>query len=181
LKAPRRPRSLWPALLAGAGLLLLVAAVVGVLLTRPSHGKEAAKSAPPAKGKPVQLAGVTAFDPEGSGGEHDADAPKASDGDPATFWTTEMYRSFTKSGVGLVLDAKRAVRLSQLTVSTDTPGFTAVIKAGSSPQGPFAAVSGSETVGGTTAFRLHSAAARYYLVWITKLAGRAHVNEVKAS
>jgi hypothetical protein len=36
-------------------------------------------------------------------------------------------------------------------------------------------------VGGSTTFALHGPARRYYLVWITKLAGSdAHVNEVRA-
>jgi hypothetical protein len=42
-------------------------------------------------------------------------------------------------------------------------------------------VSPPRTVGSTTTFPVHGAAARYYVVWITKLAGVAHVNEVKAS
>jgi hypothetical protein len=61
-------------------------------------------------------------------------------------------------------------------------GFTAQIKAGSSPGGPFQPVSDSRTAGRHTVFTLNNANARYYLVWITDLGGlsSAQVNEVTA-
>jgi hypothetical protein len=62
------------------------------------------------------------------------------------------------------------VTLSQLTVATPTPGFTAEIQAGDSAEGPFTPVSSSQTVDGTTAFTLDGkTAAQYYVVWITEL------------
>ena len=80
-----------------------------------------------------------------------------------------------------MLAAPRAERLTRVTVRTDTPGFTARIEAGSSESGPFKPVSPLRTVGSSTTFPVHGAAARYYVVWITKLAGAvAHVNEVRA-
>src|SRR4029077_5614388 len=78
------------------------------------------------------LRGVTAYDPFGSppGQEHNADAPKATDGDPNSYWETESYHStfaaLGKQGVGLVLDAGKDVQLHQLGFATQTPGFTAV-------------------------------------------------------
>ena len=86
----------------------------------------------------MTLRGVTGYDPDGTGppGEHNADAPKATDGDEATFWSTETYSSPAfgnlKPGVGLVLDAGGSVKLGSLTVTTDTPGYTAKILAGDS-------------------------------------------------
>ncbi|NUT54722.1 MAG: hypothetical protein HOQ03_01895, partial [Thermoleophilia bacterium] len=83
--------------------------------------------------------------------------------------------------VGLVLDAGKQAEVAQVKVSTDTPGFTAEIRAGDSPEGPFDDVVGeSKTVGESTVFELENADARYYVVWITDLDGRAHVNEVTA-
>jgi hypothetical protein len=41
-------------------------------------------------------------------------------------------------------------------------------------------VSPVRTVGSTTSFPVRGGAARYYVVWITKLDGVAHVSEVKA-
>ena len=106
-------------------------------------------------------------------GEHDADAPKATDGNPATYWDTEHYRERgfgrPEDGVGLVLDAGRAVEAQERHgARRDTPGFTAEILAGSSPAGPFAPDSPSQTVGRATTFTLDGATARYYVVWITE-------------
>ena len=134
----------------------------------------------PAAVQPVHLAGVTSYDPYGDHAEHNEDVSKATDGNPATYWTTEHYESFTKPGVGLVLAAPRAERVTRVTVRTDTPGFTARIEAGSSESGTFSPVSPLRTVGSSTTFPVHGAAARYYVVWITKLDGIAHVNDVKA-
>jgi 2,4-dienoyl-CoA reductase-like NADH-dependent reductase (Old Yellow Enzyme family) len=44
-----------------------------------------------------------------TGQEHDEAAQDAIDGNDATPWMTEHYRSFTKQGVGLVVGANRAV------------------------------------------------------------------------
>jgi hypothetical protein len=136
----------------------------------------------------VTLRGVTAYDPDGTGppGENNAAAPKATDGNQATFWSTEIYRSPAfgnlKPGVGLVLDAGRSVKLRSVTVTTDTPGYTAKILAGDSESGPFADDSSSETIGVSTTFALNGATARYYVVWITELppGDVAHVNEATA-
>ncbi len=45
-----------------------------------------------------------------------------------------------------------------------------------------ASVSGSQVVNGKAVFKLHGAAARYYVVWITDLGPNdsVHVNEVTA-
>ena len=50
----------------------------------------------------------------GDGEEHDERVADATDGDPATYWTTETYQAFTKPGVGLVLDAGERASSSQL-------------------------------------------------------------------
>ena len=137
-------------------------------------------------GTPVHLVAANAYDPHGDGQEHDEEVANATDGNPATYWETERYDSVTfgnlKDGVGIVLDARRPVRLGRLTIVSDTPGYVAKIEAGASSNGPFDSVSGSQTVGARTTFALSGGAAqRYYLVWITRLPpgeNRAHVNEV---
>jgi hypothetical protein len=82
-----------------------------------------------------------------------------------------------------VLDAGRAVTVHQVTVTTDTPGFTAEIQAGAAAGGPFQTVSDPKPVSGQTTFDLRDAHARYYVVWITNLGSNAsaHVNNVSAS
>jgi hypothetical protein len=130
---------------------------------------------------PIHVAGIGAYDPQGDGHENDSAAPLATDGNVATFWHTEHYRTWYKPGVGLVLDAGKAVKPTALTLQTDTPGFVADIEAGPSPTGPFTRISASKTTTPTTVFKLQPAgAARYLVVWITKInTGAADVNEVK--
>ena len=130
----------------------------------------------------VRLAGIGAEDPTGDG-EHDADAPKATDRDPGTYWTTESYNSFSKPGVGLILDAAGPVALSSLTVQTDLSGFPATIRASSSSGGGFVAVSEKADVGPRTTFHVdtHGKKYQYYEVWLQlPNGGRAHINEVTA-
>ena len=173
----RERRSRIPLLLALlAGALVLAALVGGFLLLRGDDGAGSTASGP------VRLEGVASYDPDpGDGREHDELVGDATDGDPASYWTTETYQAFTKPGVGLVLDAGESSEPAQLAVTTDTPGFTAEIRAGDSPDGPFETVAGGKPVGAATVWDLDGPAARYYVVWITGLDGVAHVNEVEAS
>jgi hypothetical protein len=129
----------------------------------------------------VSLSGIGAWDPYGDGREHDTKAPAAEDGNSGTYWPTETYLDgLQKPGVGLLLDAGRAVHLRRLVVMTDTPGYSALIEAGSAPAGPFQPISRARTVAMTTAFSLRARSKRYYLIWITRLDHTAHVNEVRA-
>ncbi len=182
-RPPRRERSRrslrLPLLATLLGLLLLVAAVGGIYLA--VRGDE--PGAGSASGAAVTLSGVGAYDPDGGDGEHDDLAGLATDGDQATFWRTSTYRSQLsafKSGVGLVLEASGAPK--QIAVTTDTPGFTAEVRAGDSAQGPFETVGASKVVTDSTAtWDLDNTDGRYYVIWITELIGAAHINEVKAN
>ena len=131
-------------------------------------------------GDRVRLVALSDFDPDGDETEHPEAVPAATDGSATTYWTTESYSSFDKAGVGIVLDARSGVDLSELTVTTDTPGYTAVIEASNRSDGGFKVVSDSQTVEEQTTFDLEGGDYRYYLIWITSLDGRAHVNEVRA-
>jgi hypothetical protein len=183
-RARRAFRGLVITLLAVA---VVVAAAVGayVLTKGASKATGIGNGGGSSAGKPVLLRGVTAYDPDGTGapGEHNADAPKATDHNALTYWQTESYRSgLNKSGVGVVLDAGSAKKIRTMTVSTDTPGFTAEIEAGDLENGGFTPVSTSKTVGGATAFTLDGSSHQYYVVWVTDLGGNSvvHVNEVRA-
>ncbi|MEX1357742.1 MAG: hypothetical protein WD981_03870 [Gaiellaceae bacterium] len=133
----------------------------------------------------MQLQAVASYDPDGDGQEHAEAVPNATDGNQTTYWTTEGYRSpltaIGKRGVGIVLDAGEWVQLSELTVVSDTPGFTLEIRTGADPEGPFEDLAGEpQTVEGETTFELDGAESQYWLIWITDLDGRAHINEVTA-
>jgi putative peptidoglycan lipid II flippase len=177
--------SVWPLIVLLAGLAVLAGVFAAVFAFTDSgsrlgrivgHHKSSAAVA-------VALTGAASYDPEGDGYEHDEDVGLATDRDASTYWTTEHYQGgLQKPGVGLVLDAGTVRKLSSLTVRSDTPGFTAVIKEGSSTGGGFTPASGAGTVGTQTKFSLDGPAARYYLIWITDLGDNSavHVNEVTA-
>ena len=179
----RRPR--WRAvlllLLAAAALVAgLIAAQMGAdegFLPGRGGGDEGSSG-----GSAVQLEAVGDYDPEGGDGEHPEDVAFAADGNTGTFWTTETYSSFSKSGVGIVVAAPEAAALGTVVVVTDTPGYTARIRASNSETGEFEDVSEEETVGRRTSFAIDTGGRdyRYYLLWITSLDGRAHVNEIRA-
>jgi len=175
----RRPRRA-PLLVLAVGLAAIGAGVAAYLALR-DHGGGGTGNAP------IRLIASNAYDPGGDGQEHDELVRNAADRNPSTFWETERYNSpigDLKDGVGIVLDARRSVKLQALTVVSDTPGFIADVKAGASSNGPFDTVSDSRTVGARTTFQLSvPVAKRYYLVWITQLAPdapRTHINEVTA-
>jgi eukaryotic-like serine/threonine-protein kinase len=174
-RRPRRRRSRTPLLL--ALLVIGVAALVLALLVagtdEPGNGGASGASR-------VHLTAVSDYDPDGDGSEHPEAVAAATDGEQSTYWTTETYRSFLKPGVGLILDAGRSVELSELTVTSDEPGFTAKIQAGNRSNGGFVDVSDEQEVGERTTFDLPGGKYRYYVVWITDPNGRAHVNEVRA-
>jgi hypothetical protein len=142
-------------------------------------------AAPKKTPKPVTLAGVGAYDPEGDRHENDDLAPLAVDRNAATYWKTEHYTNgFFKSGVGLLLDMGRTQKLSRVAVGTDGSGASARIELGARPDGPFQPVSAERPLSGTTVFPLaQGASGRYLVVWVTAVptaAGEAHITEVRA-
>jgi serine/threonine-protein kinase len=173
----RRLGVLWPIAAVLAVLAVAALAALGALALREDDDDPQA-----APTQPVALTGISAYDPDGDDAEHDDEAGLATDGDLSTFWPTESYRSgLNKPGVGLVLDAGDTTKPRTMTVTTDTPGFTAEIRAGDSPQGPWEPVSQSRTIQNRHRYTLENADARYFLVWITELdSGSKHVNEVTA-
>ena len=132
--------------------------------TRPKPAKP-----PAARSRFVKLTAAGAFDPEGDGHERDEEASLAVDGNRSTFWRTERYSRFFKTGVGLVLDAGRAVRVRQVVVDSGTPGVRAEIRIGSSPTGPFTRVSPAKTLTARTTFPVAGRTGRYVVVWVTAL------------
>jgi hypothetical protein len=177
----RKSVSPLPVLIGLLGALAIAAVVVGLLTFR-GGGQEVPV------GAAIPIDGVGAYDPYGDGTEHDADAPNATDGNVATYWTTEDYNSglegVKKAGVGLVLDTTSPVQLSRITLVTDTPGFTAEIRATNIQGTPGQRVADGQVVARTTRFAIDQPAPkRFYFIWITKLAPGghfAHVNEVRA-
>jgi serine/threonine-protein kinase len=181
-RRPRRKVSRWPIAIGVLALLAVAAVVVGLLTLSDNGGKA------PAAATLFPVTALTSYDPFGPDkSEHPEDVPKLTDGNPATYWTTERYNdapSFGKPGVGVVVDAGKVVQLSRIVVKTDTPGFTAQIKATNVEGGTPQPISESKTVRSRTVFELNETAPmRYYVIWITRLPSGlnyAHVNEVRA-
>jgi hypothetical protein len=168
-------------------LVVAGAAFAAVLLLGGGSHHNGGSGGGGSSGSAVQLHGVGDYDPQGNGGEHSDTAPQATDGSASTSWTTESYGNQDfgglKDGLGLVLDAGSPLKLTQLTVTTPTPGFTAEIQTGDSSTGGFTADSSPQPVSGTTKFTLDGKTAQYYVVWITQLppGNRAEISEVKAA
>jgi serine/threonine-protein kinase len=186
----KRSVSPWPLVLVLAALIAIGAVIAALALTSGTgvFSIHHSSTGGTGGGTPVQLDAITAYDPFGSppGQEHNAQAPSATDNNGSTYWETEHYNSdqLNKAGVGLVLDAKRAVQLKKLAIATGTPGFTAVIRAGDSPNSFPDTVSSSLTVSNGTQFTITGGKHRYYLLWITALppgGNTVQINEVKAT
>jgi serine/threonine-protein kinase len=184
----RRPRrTLYAVLLAVAAAAAAFAAVFVVAGAGHKHSGGGRGGSGGGAGTPVPLSGYGDYDPQGDGSEHSYTAPKATDGNPTTYWETEQYSTTRfgnlKSGLGLVLDAGSPVKLARLTVQTPTPGFIAKIEAGNSPTGGFAPDSASRTVSSKTTFTLDGKTAQYYVVWLTQLPPEryARIAEVTAT
>ena len=185
-------------LLAAAGLIALLGGIGAIVIT--TAGTEdrqaqapAATTEPTPTSKPtpkppapvkIAVTGVGAYDPEGDQSENGGDAGLATDGSRATAWKSERYRSaFTKAGVGLVVDAGRPVKASHVVVTTETPGYTAQVRVGTSPEGPFVTVSKPKVTTPRTTFALRPRGGRYLMLWITSMpaGGEAAVNELTAT
>jgi hypothetical protein len=172
------------ALLAGGGWTLGggdVLAAVGLddLLSRDEPSTIAAPSAAPAPPVPVPLAAgaVTDFDPPpGSGTESTEQVPNAVDGDEATVWRTERYRSAAfgglKEGVGLLVDLGAPTPVSSVELST-LPGTSVEVRAADA-RGATAAeyrvlAQGTAAGPGLVLAPPAGSTARWVLVWITAL------------
>lgn len=139
----------------------------------------AAPAAPP-RLAPLDLRRVLVqdFDPYGSPPrESRRTVPAAYDGDPATTWRTERYRSARlggiKPGVGLLVDLGGARALSRVEVDVRTPGAALELRAGNSLGADetslpvLARDQGSP--GRSVLVPPGQTRARFWLVWITRL------------
>jgi hypothetical protein len=125
---------------------------------------------------PVALAGATAFDPEGTGGENDDLAGAVRDGRPDSTWRTERYNDRTlppfKSGVGIYVTLGSARDLDRLEVDSPTPRWRAQVYVAEQPGGsigdwgaPVQEVTAGEA--GTTRVDLDGRRGAVVLLWFT--------------
>jgi hypothetical protein len=128
----------------------------------------------------LTAAAVTDFDPPpGSGSESTEQVPNAVDGDEATVWRTERYRSAAfgglKDGVGLLVDLGAPTAVTSVELST-LAGTTVELRAadarGASPADYRVLAQGTAAPGAGPVLVLAPPAgstARWYLLWITAL------------
>jgi eukaryotic-like serine/threonine-protein kinase len=135
----------------------------------------------------IAIAGAGDLDPHGDGSEHPEDVPKAFDGNPETYWTTERYNQVDlapKPGVGIWFDLgdRAAVREVTLTLATNDVTFHVFVAdepfEGRDPTGA-QLVAEQAGAGGTVTLDAGGAAGRYWAVWITRVGeGRARLAEI---
>jgi hypothetical protein len=162
------------------GSLLSVSGDVGGQGSAPSASAPApnTSAAQTPAGAALPVAHAAVFDPYGDGEpENDRDVPKAIDGDPATAWSTLVYRGSPafgnlKPGVGLLLDLGGKKSVAAVTISSTTPGATVEIRTGDAAATDLKAFTPAAdgTVKGNTDFAFDKpVTARYVLVWTTGL------------
>lgn len=108
-------------------VIVLIGSLIAVALNQAPKGTRATPTPTPVAPVVIKPAAVTDFDPEGdTREEHRSEAPLAIDGDPATAWTTVQYRNPTmdKSGVGLIVDLGRPVKVASVAVTLRGTGST---------------------------------------------------------
>jgi eukaryotic-like serine/threonine-protein kinase len=170
-----------------AGVFLVLAATVAALLITALTGKSndsGPASAAPA-GAPVNIVDAESFDPSpGDGEEHDDELNLAIDGNPGTGWSTETYTEPTtqdsvgKPGVGLVVVASEPVAARTVRIRSDVSGWGMQVYA--SESGPPTSLQGwgkpigfEDSMDTDQTVELTPRTAKYYLIWITKLASAA--------
>jgi hypothetical protein len=172
--------------LVGLAALVAVAVVAigGWQLSRlgdGGNGGPPARTASPPDGAQsgvLRVGQASGFDPApGDGDEKSERADLAIDSRPGTAWTTEGYNSARfgrlKSGVGLLLDMGKDVRVSDVKVTLPAPTGSALqLRAGDEPTlSELRSVGRATDTNGTITFRLSSPIqGRYLLLWFTKLA-----------
>jgi eukaryotic-like serine/threonine-protein kinase len=143
-----------------------------------------------ATGIALGIAALTGDDERGGGGGGGGGGTPGAqiqvlDGDADAGWSTESYTAAAdletaaaKPGVGLIVDAGEPVAASQLEVTTPEPGWTfQVYGAAEGPpetlEGWGEPISEAVTVGNETQTVQLNALneSRYYLIWVTELAG----------
>ncbi|MGH3414554.1 MAG: hypothetical protein ACRDPH_15870 [Marmoricola sp.] len=192
-EAHRRPeRRPWPRLWLAVGgvVLLVIAMVVAFMLGIGSGGGSGPEASPPSsqatatqRAQVLKPVSVSDFDPEGRPpSENPQQVAFATDGKPATGWTTLTYQGNPhlgnlKSGVGLLLDLGADRRLGSVQVSfTGAPTTFSVYATPPGVSDPPSDLSGVHRIGGMVArhshatLRLrHPVTGRFVVLWLTKL------------
>ncbi|MEO6711804.1 MAG: protein kinase, partial [Mycobacteriales bacterium] len=144
----------------------------------PSISTSAAASAAAAGSARLVVRAARDFDPQGRPRtESPEDVPLAYDGNAATSWETDRYRTAAfgnlKEGVGLVFDLGQPVTVDEVLVQFADPGASVEVRGGDRPGDTaedFQALAAATGVGDQATLRPSPGTVhRYWLVWITRL------------
>ena len=197
------PAQVWQRWAVGLGVLLLGVVVAGLLFGGNHgylsfvHGAEPAALTPTPTGTPkitpsatagadaiavqpgaITPGVVTEFDPYGKHDDpHVSEAPRAVDGNSATLWRTQIYRTADlgklKPGVGLLMDLgtpRKVAAIHLLLVGDGTS--VEVFESDSAPANEKAMTLAAANVSAPSDITLRlstETTARYWVVWLTKL------------
>jgi serine/threonine protein kinase len=167
--------------------------VVGIAFSQSDVGQgllgTGGGSSTKATGAPVAIAAAHSFDPEGS--DHEENEPRVgaiADGNPSTSWSTDRYNSQDfgrlKKGVGVVLQLASSAKLSTLSVSSPSSGWSAQVYLADGPKQSLAEwgspAASQDGIGGSATFDLSGKEGAAVLLWITKLGAdnRVEIAEV---
>jgi eukaryotic-like serine/threonine-protein kinase len=180
---PSKRKMLTTRRVSAAGVFLVLAVTVAALLITALTGKNGGSGTSPAPaGAPVNIVDTQSFDPSpGDGEEHDEELGFAIDGNPGTGWSTETYDASTteasvgKPGVGLVVVTAEPVAARTLRVRSEVEGWGMQVYASESGtpttlQGWGKPIGESPDMDTDSTVELTPRTAKYYLIWITKLA-----------
>jgi hypothetical protein len=141
-------------------------------------------------GTPISIAAVDSFDPQGDDEEKQPLADKAVDGDPATDWTSDAYKSASfsglKKGVGLRLDLGSTTTVHEVKVTVPASGTDLQLRAGEDLDGSDVVATADDLDGTVTLTPSSPVKARYLILWFTKATQdkdgyRVAVSEVSVS
>lgn len=175
------------------GVVAAVAVALAVVLLGSGGGGNgntgsATRSRQPAA-KPVKVASVESFDPQGSDGDENGSLARfAIDGSQTSLWRSDRYEGPAfgrlKSGVGLILHLDSPTRLARLEADSPVEGWAASVyvadRAGAELSEWGQPVATETGIDGDAVFDLGGATGKTVLLWITDPGPsfRAEITEV---
>ncbi len=171
-----------------AAVAVAAVLLVAVLADRDSSGPNGKAAAGATDATKASVIAVHSFDPAGDGEENEPRAALAADGNPATSWNSDRYKTRAfgglKPGIGLVLELDQAADVAAITVTSATSGWSASVYVADQPAGDLAGwgepVAQKSDITGDAEFDLGGRRGATVLLWITDpgTANRVEVAEV---
>lgn len=124
--------------------------------------------------EPIDLAGITSYDPEGDGDERNDVVDLAIDGDPETAWNSHTYLAADwgnlKSGVGLLVDLGQSQPVSEVELNFPQGDYavTVYVTDEESREGATSIGSSDDASGATTFTAEQPVTGRYVLIWFSR-------------